>query len=217
MTVIFSSNRLFRVETFEESGSSSAVLDAREGAPRSGESSGASAEWFREGACCDSNDGRVDEAGGLLFLSPIDGGDMSSETLDRPSVAASVEPDLSFSLWDADLFVPCPLLILLMPKDNLSIAIVELKEEDGEGSGWEPVMQIDSERGVWLPPLPFEGGTPTNRVGGAGLAVGTDISASISASTSSIAMSTFSGLRSVSRVNTDPGRGSPRGKTDRYG
>jgi len=76
---------------------------------------------------------------GLLFLSPIDGGDISSETLDMPLVAASVEPDLSFSLC-ADLLVLRPLSILLIAKDNLSRAVVELKEEDGEGSGWEPVM-----------------------------------------------------------------------------
>ena len=51
-----------------------------------------------------------------------------------------------------------------------------------------------------MPPLPFEGGTPTNRVGGAGFAAVAN-SASIRASTSSIAMRTFSGLRSKSRVN----------------
>jgi len=78
--------------------------------------------------------------GGLLFLSPIGGGDISSETLEIPFVASSVEPDLSFSLCDADLLVPCPPSILLIAKDNLSSAVVELNEEDGEGSGWEPVM-----------------------------------------------------------------------------
>ena len=55
---------------------------------------------------------------------------------------------------------------------------------------------MDSERGVWLPPLPFEGGTPTNRAGGAGFAGFAASSASMRASTSSITMSTFSGLRS---------------------
>lgn len=78
--------------------------------------------------------------GGLFFLSPIGGGDISSETLDRPLVAASVEPDLSLSLCGADLLVLCPLSILLIAKDHLSSAVVELKEEDGEGSGWDPVM-----------------------------------------------------------------------------
>ena len=57
-----------------------------------------------------------------------------------PLVAASVEADLSFSYCGADLLVLCPLSILLMAKDHLSSAVVELKEEDGEGSGWEPVM-----------------------------------------------------------------------------
>ena len=78
--------------------------------------------------------------GGLLFLSPIGGGDISSETLDRPLVAASVEPDLSFSHCGADLLVARPLSILLIAKDHLSSAVVEVKEEDGEGSGWEPVI-----------------------------------------------------------------------------
>jgi hypothetical protein len=27
-------------------------------------------------------------------------------------------------------------------------------------------MKMDSERGVWFPPRPFEGGTPTSLVGG---------------------------------------------------
>jgi hypothetical protein len=119
---------------------------------------------------------------------------MSSETLEIPLVAVSVEPDLSFSLCGADLLAPDSLSILLIAKDSLSSAVVELKEEDGEGSGRE--MWMDSERGVWLPPLPFEGGTPTSRVGGAGLAAVAASSASMRASTSSIAMSTFSGLRS---------------------
>lgn len=104
--------------------------------------------WFREGACCESNDGPADEVGRLFFLSPIGGGDMSSDTLDKPSVAASVDPDLSFSLCGADLPAACSLSILLIAKDHLSSAVVELKEEDGDGSGREPVMQMDSERGV---------------------------------------------------------------------
>lgn len=140
MTVIFSSNRLFNTEALGESGTISTLLDEREGAPGSGESSWASDDRLREGACCESNEGPADEVGGLLFLSPIDGGDTSSETLDMPLVAASVEPDLSFSRCDADLLVACPPSILLIAKDHLSIAVVELKEEDGEGSGWEPVM-----------------------------------------------------------------------------
>ena len=60
---------------------------------------------------------------------------------------------------------------------------------------------MDSERGVWLPPLPFEGGTPTKRVDGMGLAAAEASSASIRVSTSSIEISTFSGLRSRRGVN----------------
>ena len=140
MTVIFSSSRLFNTEALGESGTISTLLEAREGTPGSDESSRASNDGFREGACCDSRDGPADEVGRLLFLSPIGGGDMSRETLDMPLTAASVEPDLSFSLCGADLLVACPLSILLIAKDNLSSAVVELKEEDGEGSGCDPVM-----------------------------------------------------------------------------
>jgi len=115
------------MEMLGESGTmSTTVLEAREGAPGSGESPRASDDWLREGACCDSNEGPADEVGGLLFLSPIGGGEISSETLDIPLVAASVEPDLSFSLCGADLLEACPLSILLMAKDHLSIAVVEL-------------------------------------------------------------------------------------------
>jgi hypothetical protein len=195
------------VETPGESGAISTLLEAREGAPGSGESSRASDEWFL-GACCDSSEGPADEVvGGLLFLSPIGGGDMSSDTLDNPLVAASVEPDLSFSLWGTDLLVARSLSILLITKDNLSSAVVELNEDDGDGdgSGREP-MRMDSGRGVWLPPLPFEGGTPTKRVGGAGLAAAEACSISIRVSTSSIAISTFSGLRSRRGVDEDSGR-----------
>ena len=56
--------------------------------------------------------------------------------------------------------------ILLMCKYNLSIIGLE-PNDDGDGNGWDPVMKTDSERGVWLPPLPFDGGTPTSFVGGA--------------------------------------------------
>lgn len=140
MTVIFSSNRLFNVETPGESGTISTLLEAREGAPGSGESSWPSNERLRRGACCDSREGPEDEERGLFFLSPIGGGEISRETLEMPLIAASVEPDLSFSLCGADLLVACPLSILLITKDNLSSAVVELKEEEGEGSGWEPVI-----------------------------------------------------------------------------
>lgn len=62
-------------------------------------------------------------------------------------------------------------------------------------------MNTDSERGVWLPPRPREGGTPTSFVWAGELVVGeVDEEASsreMMDSTSSIAMRTFSGLRSV--------------------
>lgn len=70
---------------------------------------------------------------------------------------------------------PSALLIRLIPKPHLSIPPPGLlppppapapKLLEGEGSGCEPVMKTDSERGVWLPPRPREGGTPTSLVVG---------------------------------------------------
>lgn len=63
------------------------------------------------------------------------------------------------------LAVASELSILLMCKYNLSIIGLD-PNDDGEGNGCDPVMKTDSERGVWLPPLPFDGGTPTSFVGG---------------------------------------------------
>ena len=70
-------------------------------------------------------------------------------------------------------------------------------EEEGEGRGCEPVIKTESGRGVWLPPRPREGGTPTSLVGGVPLAEADASSFSIIDSTLSMHMSTFSGLRSV--------------------
>jgi hypothetical protein len=71
-------------------------------------------------------------------------------------------------------------------------------EEEGDGNGWEPVINTDSGRGVWLPPRPREGGTPTSFVGGGvPLAVAEESSFWMMDSTSSIHMRTFSGLRSA--------------------
>jgi hypothetical protein len=53
----------------------------------------------------------------------------------------------------------------VMPNAHLSRAGDEPNEEEGEGSGCEPVINTDSERGVWFPPRPFEGGTPMSLVG----------------------------------------------------
>ena len=77
--------------------------------------------------------------------------------------------------------------ILLMPKAHLSRAGLE----EGEGRGCEPVMKTDSERGVWFPPRPLEGGTPTS------LALWSLSAAAMVDSTSSMTMRMFSGLRSV--------------------
>lgn len=56
--------------------------------------------------------------------------------------------------------------ILLIPNAHLSSIGLDPNEDDGEGSGCELCMDTDSERGVWLPPRPFEGGTPTSFNGG---------------------------------------------------
>lgn len=65
----------------------------------------------------------------------------------------------------------------------------------GDDKGWEPVMRMLSALGVWVPPRPWDGGTPTILVGTAAGLVSS--SARTTASTSSMQMSTFSGLRSV--------------------
>jgi hypothetical protein len=69
--------------------------------------------------------------------------------------------------------------------------------ELGEGNGWDPMRTTDSGRGVWLPPRPREGGTPTSFVGGVPLARAEVISFWMMDSTSSMHIRTFSGLRSV--------------------
>jgi hypothetical protein len=55
---------------------------------------------------------------------------------------------------------------------------------------------MDSDRGVWFPPRPLEGGTPTSR--GGALALADDVASSVDMidSTSSMDISTFSGFRS---------------------
>lgn len=61
--------------------------------------------------------------------------------------------------------LPSPSIILI-PKAKLSNIGLGQYEEDGDGSGWRLCIEIDSGRRVWFPPRPFDGGTPTNLVGG---------------------------------------------------
>jgi hypothetical protein len=96
--------------------------------------------------------------------------------------------------------VLAPPSILLMPKAQRSSTDEEAWEDEGEGRGWELVIKTDSGRGVWLPPRPRDGGTPTSLVGGGGgvpLAEAEASSFWMIDSTSSMHMRTFSGLRSV--------------------
>lgn len=88
-----------------------------------------------------------------------------------------------------------PILVIL--KAHLSSIGLLPNEEEGEGRGRDPVMKMDSDRGVWLPPRPLEGGTPTIRVG-AFEALAEEVASSVDMidSTSSIHISTFSGFRS---------------------
>ena len=62
---------------------------------------------------------------------------------------------------------------------------------------------MDSDRGVWFPPRPLEGGTPTNRVGGV-LTLANDVASSVDMidSTSSMHIRTFSGFRSNELFST---------------
>jgi hypothetical protein len=98
------------------------------------------------------------------------------------------------------LGISCP-AILDMPNAHLSNMGLLPKDEDGDGRGCDPVMKIDSDLGVWLPPRPLDGGTPTRRVGGV-LALAEDTASSVwmILSTSSMQINTFSGLRSCSFV-----------------
>ena len=94
--------------------------------------------------------------------------------------------------------VASPSNILLMRNASLSSLGLLPKDtdEDGDGSGRDPVMKTDSERGVWLPPRPLEGGTPIKREGGGAALAESANSASMIVSTSSMQMSTFSGFKS---------------------
>jgi len=89
-----------------------------------------------------------------------------------------------------------PPSILLIPKAQRSSIGEAPWEEEGEGRGCEPVIKTESGRGVWLPPRPREGGTPTSLVGGVPLAEADASSFWMIDSTFSMHMSTFSGLRS---------------------
>ncbi len=92
-----------------------------------------------------------------------------------------------------------PPSILLIPNAQRSSIGEAPWEEEGEGRGCEPVIKTESGRGVWLPPRPREGGTPTSLVGGVPLAEAEESSFWIIDSTLSMHMSTFSGLRSAVR------------------
>jgi len=105
----------------------------------------------------------------------------SNDTFEMRSVAISVEsglfskpkeaeatpdpddPSLEPEPYDPGLEVASP-SILLIPNANLSSIGLLPNDDEGDGSGWEPVIKTDSERGVWLPPRPLEGGTPMSRV-----------------------------------------------------
>jgi hypothetical protein len=171
--------------------------------------------------CCVRSEGPGGfEGRGLVFLSnPCESIDIFDNRSPVSSVSSSplpptsfVPPPLSFTSLLVSLRVPAtaPALptdpgllpspsILLMPNANLSNMGLDPNDEDGDGSGWELCIDMDSDRGVWFPPRPFEGGTPTNLVGGeVGLEAASAISDWIMDSTSSMQMRTFSGLRSMS-------------------
>ena len=59
-------------------------------------------------------------------------------------------------------------------------------------------MKMPSPRGVWVPPRPCDGGTPTSFVGTAAGVVSS--SAFTTASTSSMTINTFSGFKSVCMI-----------------
>ena len=86
--------------------------------------------------------------------------------------------------------------ILDIPNAHLSYIRLEPNNGEGEGrGGWEPAINTNSERGVWFPPRPFEGGASMGGV--LAVAVEAASSAEIMDSTSSVQMSTFSRFRST--------------------
>lgn len=159
---------------------------------------------FVEGACWDNSEGP-----GTFGLEAGKPPLVSRETLPTSAARSVLGPRLAPALKLMKPLSPrepglleasSELSILLMPKAHLSSIGLEPNEEEGEGRGWEPVMKTDSERGVWFPPRPFEGGTPTSLVGGEEALAELASSASMIDSTSSMAMRIFSGLRSESGV-----------------
>lgn len=113
----------------------------------------------------------------------------------EPSLPLPFSETLETSLArSSGCFSLLSLSILLIPNVHLSSIGLDPKDEDGDGNGCDPVMYTESVRGVWFPPRPLEGGTPTSRV------LVSDEEASsvvIMSSTLSIQIKTFSGLRSM--------------------
>ena len=64
-------------------------------------------------------------------------------------------------------------------------------------------MKTDSERGVWFPPRPRDGGTPISFVGAGPADAELASSDWIIDSTSSIHINTFSGFKSVNKEKKD--------------
>jgi hypothetical protein len=141
-----------------------------------------------DGAICVSKEGPGGFVGcGFDFLSnPFESMDMADNRAAASSLSSEppppptsfTSPDLSFIslLVSLDMgttpelpadpgLLPSP-SILLIPNASLSNMGLDPNDPDGEGSGWELCMDMDSERGVWLPPRPFDGGTPTSLVRG---------------------------------------------------
>lgn len=144
--------------------------------------------------CCDSSDGPFLAGTGILLPSCM----LEDASALSMALGGSV-PLLASGLRagepigdDADR--PSP-PILDIASANLSSIGLEPRLELGLGRGRELVISTDSRRGVIVPPRPWLGGTPTSFVG---TALGfVRSSASTTASTSSMHMSTFSGFRSV--------------------
>ena len=87
--------------------------------------------------------------------------------LSSPALSSRSSPPSAFApvLPTEPGLLPSP-SIILVPKVKLSNNGIEPYEEDGDGSGWELRIEIDSGRRVWFRPRPFDSGTPTSLVGG---------------------------------------------------
>lgn len=108
-----------------------------------------------DGACWDSSEvtGIVGTAGREAGQPPLGSRETLPTSTERSAEGACLALGLKLMKFLSPnepglLDASSELSILLMPKANLSSAGLEPNEEEGEGSGRDPMMSTDSDRGV---------------------------------------------------------------------